>query len=78
MIAEMNFNAYDTIIAQRVAQLQYFQKREVLDFVNYLITKPLNQQIPINKKINFSWEGALKREFTDISSVELQHKIWEL
>ncbi len=78
MISEINYATYDTLIAQRVTQLQYFQKREVFDFVNYLLYKPIIQSEQKKKKITFEWEGALKKAFTNISSVELQHKIWEL
>jgi len=67
---------YDTLIAQRVNQLQYFQKREVLDFVNYLLTKSTN--ISQKNDITFAWEGALKKAFANTNSVELQHKIWDL
>jgi len=35
----MNYIAYDSVIAQKIAELQYFQKREVLDFVNFLLSK---------------------------------------
>jgi len=74
----MNIIGYDAIIAQKVSQLQHFQKQEVFDFINYLLSKSSIQNEPSNRKVTFEWEGALKRRYSNISSVELQHNIWEL
>ncbi|MCX6279907.1 MAG: DUF2281 domain-containing protein [Bacteroidetes bacterium] len=78
MISQKNFIGYDAIIAEKVSQLQYFQKQEVFDFINFLLSKSSIQNEPTNRKVTFEWEGALKKMFSNISSVELQHNIWEL
>ncbi len=77
MFSEINNMAYDTMIAQRVTKLQTFQKREIYDFVNYLLSKPSKQSEPRKREISFEWEGALAKVFANESSVDLQHKIWE-
>ena len=69
---------YETLIVERIVKLPDFQKKEVLDFVDFLMLKTLNDKMPDNSEISFEWEGALKNEYKDITSVELQHNIWEV
>ena len=78
MRTEMNYVPFDTLIAQKIVTLQYFQKKEVLDFVNFLLSKPVEHEKKAKKQIMFEWEGALKHKFAGETSVELQHKIWEV
>jgi len=77
MISQSNYMTYDAMIAQQVAQLQAFQKTEVLDFVNFLLSKPSVVNKIDKSKISFEWEGALKKTFKDMNSVDLQHNIRE-
>ena len=51
-------------------------KKEVLDYIDFLISRNKNKK-EITKKLTFEWQGklsGLKEEFT---SVELQHKALE-
>ncbi|MEA3476457.1 MAG: DUF2281 domain-containing protein [Candidatus Cloacimonadota bacterium] len=50
-------------------------KREVLDFINFLITKKMHETIPA--QFDFTWEGGLSDIKDQYSSVELQHQSTE-
>ena len=76
MLQEVNYYGYDTMIAKQVSNLQNFQKKEVLDFVNFLLYKKPVSGNTAKPKFNFEWEGALKKTYSNMSSVELQHNIW--
>ena len=73
----MNNITFESQIQQKITALSSFQKKEVLNFVEFLLIKrsPKNTS---TKKLTFEWEGALKDAYGDILSVELQHKIREL
>lgn len=54
-------------------------KKEVLDFVDFLVSKTkMKSQKKSAIKPHFKWEGALRNMKKKYTSVELQHKIWEL
>ena len=50
-------------------------KQEVLDFIDFLITKKKHKKS--SKKFNFSWEGGLSDLNTKYNSVDLQHQSME-
>ena len=78
MESNENILNFDNLLNYKIQQLPTFQKQEVLDFVNFLLSKAGHHQTRnLDKKTSFDWEGALKKKYKDISSVELQHKIWE-
>ena len=54
-------------------------QQEVMQFIVSLIKKSKTvSKLPTKKpKKLFKWEGSLKRKYNKISSVELQHKIWD-
>ena len=54
-------------------------QQEVMNFIASLIKKSKSESKPSTKKPreHFKWEGSLKRKYNKISSVELQHKIWD-
>ncbi len=54
-------------------------QQEVMEFITSLIQKNkiASKPKPIKTKANFKWEGSLKKKYTKISAVELQHKIWD-
>ncbi len=67
-------------LLQRIESLPKSLQQQVLDFIELLLSRkkpshkpPLKKQ----KQDSFKWEGALKKQYKNISSVQLQHKIWE-
>jgi hypothetical protein len=51
-------------------------KREVLDYVDFLLSKSQNTK-SLKRKFKFNWEGALSEIRDKFTSVELQHKVLE-
>ncbi len=47
-------------------------KEEVLDFIDFLISK--NKHKTVATPFDFSWEGGLSDSKEEYSSVELQHR----
>ena len=50
-------------------------KREVLDFIDFLMAK--RRQEKILSQFDFAWEGGLTDFKDDFNSVDLQHKSME-
>ncbi|MCD6101560.1 MAG: DUF2281 domain-containing protein [Candidatus Cloacimonetes bacterium] len=50
-------------------------KREVLDFINFLISK--KKPKTVSSKFDFTWEGGLSDIKYQYTSVELQHQSME-
>jgi len=61
-------------IEQKIRELPDFLMREVLDYIEFLLTK-YRESEPKPKKFKFDWEGGLAD--IDKSAVELQHKALE-
>lgn len=51
-------------------------KKEVLDYIEFLLTKHKNKKIEI-RKLKFDWEGSLSDIKDKFTSIELQHKALE-
>jgi hypothetical protein len=67
-------------LLQRIESLPKSLQQQVLDFIESLLTKKKSSHKSSEKKQKhtiFQWEGALKKQYKNVSSVELQHKIWE-
>ncbi|MCI5210562.1 MAG: DUF2281 domain-containing protein [Candidatus Electrothrix sp. ATG2] len=52
-------------------------KKEVLNFIDFLLTKRKKEEKRQKRQFNFSWEGGLDDLNSTYSSVELQHKATE-
>lgn len=50
-------------------------KREVLDFIDFLLTKRRHKRI--SSKFDFTWEGGLSEYKNKYNSVDLQHQSME-
>ena len=50
-------------------------KREVLDFIDFLMSK--RKQEEISSQFDFNWEGGLSDFKDDLNSVDLQHQSME-
>ena len=59
-------------IAEKVKLLPDDKKRQVLDYVEFLLLKSRGF-----KKLKYAWEGALEELKGKYTSVELQHKASE-
>ena len=66
-------------LLQLIEGLPKSLQQEVMDFIASLVKKNKVAFNPKAKKPieHFKWEGSLKRKYNKISSVELQHKIWD-
>jgi hypothetical protein len=60
-------------IAVKMQQLPDDLKREVLDYVDFLLSKYQGKD-SARKKFTFEWEGELSEMREKYTSVELQHK----
>ena len=71
----------DSFLLKKIESLPESLQKQVSDFIDFLISKANlnNTKTPqkLKKHVNFSWEGSLKQDYQNISSVELQHKIRE-
>lgn len=52
-------------------------KKEVLNFIDFLLTKRKKEEKRQTRQFDFSWEGGLDDLNGTYSSVELQHKTTE-
>ncbi|MBF0230323.1 MAG: DUF2281 domain-containing protein [Desulfamplus sp.] len=52
-------------------------RREVFDFIDFIMTKATNIDTKKSGNFNFTWEGGLLEYQDKYSSVELQHKSME-
>jgi hypothetical protein len=62
----------EQIIEKKIHQLPEELRKEVLDFIDFLLFKSRKNLID-KKKFNFDWEGGLSDLKTKYTSVELQH-----
>ncbi|HHV80519.1 MAG TPA: DUF2281 domain-containing protein [bacterium] len=67
---------YEKELEQKIQQLDEDLKREVLDYVEFLLKKYKGEETK-KKKFNFDWEGGLSEIRDEFTSVELQHKALE-
>ena len=66
-------------LLQRIENLPKSLQQEVLDFIEFLISRNKHASGRGSKKNapQFKWQGALKGKYKNTGSVDLQHKIWE-
>ena len=67
-------------LLQHIESLPKSLQRQVFQFIELLLSgKKSSRKAPEKKQkqASFKWEGALKKQYKNSSSVELQHKIWE-
>lgn len=67
---------YETEIEAKVQKLPENLKKEVLDYVEFLLEKYQTKKIK-KRKFTFDWEGGLSDIRDEYTSVELQHKTAE-
>jgi hypothetical protein len=61
-------------IEERIQELPNDLKKEVLDYVEFLLNKYKSKDIKKADSFKFDWEGGLSDANIKISSVDLQHK----
>ncbi len=64
---------YEKAVQVKMLKLSEYLKKEVLDYVEFLLSKYQNKKV-IQKKFNFDWEGGLSDIKENFTSIELQHK----
>ncbi len=62
----------DQIIEDKLDELSETSKKEVLDFIEFLISK--NRKDAKKSNLDFSWEGGLSAYKGQYTSVDLQHQ----
>lgn len=67
---------YETEIEVKMRMLPEGLMKELLDYVEFLLSKYESRKVE-SKKFNFGWEGGLSEIKEEFSSVELQHKALE-
>ena len=67
---------YEKEIEVKIRELPDDLRREVLNYVEFLLTKYKSKETPA-KKFKFDWEGGLSELREKFTSVELQHKASE-
>jgi len=67
---------HDNTIMMKIRELPEDLKREVLDYMEFLLKKYKDREIK-ERKFKFDWEGGLSEIGEKITSVELQHKALE-
>ena len=69
-----NISLKNELIEKKVNELPDNLKREVLDFIEFLIDRNRNKKDYIKEeKFNFDWEGGLSDYKNKHTSIELQH-----
>ncbi len=66
---------YEKEIEEKIRELPDDLRKEVLNYVEFLLTKHKNKDAP--KKFKFDWKGGLSELRGEFTSVELQHKASE-
>ena len=66
---------YEKEIEKKVRKLPENLKKEVLDYIEFLLEK--HRAKKIKKRFKFDWEGGLSDIRDEFTSVELQHKASE-
>ncbi len=67
---------YEKEIELRVRELPENLRREVLDYIDFLLGKYKKEEIAV-RKFRFDWEGGLSELREKFTSVDLQHKSLE-
>ncbi|MCD5417159.1 DUF2281 domain-containing protein [Candidatus Bipolaricaulota bacterium] len=67
---------YEKEIELKMRELPEDLRREVLDYMEFLVKKYMDKRIE-TKKFKFGWEGGLSKIREKFTSVELQHKASE-
>jgi Uncharacterized conserved small protein len=67
---------YEKEIEHKMQELPEDLRREVLDYVEFLLKKYRGKEIG-TRKFKFDWEGGLSEIRAKFTSVELQHKVLE-
>ncbi len=67
---------YEKEIEMKVRRLPENLKKEVLDYIEFLLQRQQSREIR-KKKFKFDWEGGLSEIRDEFTSVELQHKALE-
>jgi hypothetical protein len=67
---------YEKEIEVKIRELPDDLRREVLNYVEFLLTNYKNREASA-KKFKFDWEGGLSELKGEFTSVELQHKASE-
>jgi len=62
---------YEREIELKIRELPENLKKEVLDYVEFLLEKYKRKK---ERKLKFRWENALSEVAKEFTSVELQHK----
>jgi len=72
----MKYFMYEKEIKLKLKELPEDLKREVLDYIEFLLRKYKSVKIG-TRKFKFDWEGGLSEIGEKFTSVELQHKALE-
>jgi len=67
---------YEKEIRLKIQRLPEDLRREVLDYIEFLLKKYKGKKIK-TRKFKFDWEGGLSEIREKFTSVELQHKSLE-
>ena len=67
---------YEKEIELKIRELPENLRKEVLDYIEFLIKKYRNKEAGA-RKFRFDWEGGLVEVKEKFTSVELQHKALE-
>jgi len=67
---------YEHEVEMKLRKLPSDLRREVLDYLEFLLSKYQNKK-STKKKFKFDWEGGLSDIKGNLKSVELQHKALE-
>ena len=67
---------YDKELEVKMQELPESQRRDVLDYMEFLLKKYKCRETKA-KKFEFDWEGGLSEIREKFTSVELQHKALE-
>jgi len=64
---------YEKEIEEKMGELPEDLRREILDYLEFLLKKYKGKETQ-TKKFKFDWEGGLSEIREEFTSVELQHK----
>jgi hypothetical protein len=67
---------YEKEIEGKIRGLPDYLRKEVLDYIEFLLGKYVSKERE-NRKLKFDWEGGLSELKGKFSSVELQHRALE-
>ncbi|KPL04579.1 MAG: XRE family transcriptional regulator [candidate division Zixibacteria bacterium SM1_73] len=67
---------YEKEIESKMRKLPDEVRREVLDYIEFLLSKYRHKK-GVGKKFKFDWEGGIAELKEKFTSIELQHKALE-